>query len=142
MRVKRGPTPRRPWEVPKRTPRSTELKLVNGRAQRIHSLGSRAALSRNQNDRSTITVRRDYLHYIKKYNRFEKRHKKLSAHMSPAFLDVELGDQVRSRSPCAASCPAPSFVRGLCKLQPVAGARVAPRLLARARMPLPWPPLI
>merc|ERR1719331_1352604 len=40
----------------------------------------------------TITIRRDYLHYIKKYNRFEKRHKKLSAHMSPAFLDVEVGD--------------------------------------------------
>merc|ERR1711990_395874 len=41
----------------------------------------------------TITIRRDYLHYIKKYNRYEKRHKKLSAHMSPAFLDVQLGDQ-------------------------------------------------
>jgi small subunit ribosomal protein S11e len=40
----------------------------------------------------TITIRRDYLHYIKKYNRYEKRHKKLSAHMSPAFLDVQLGD--------------------------------------------------
>jgi small subunit ribosomal protein S11e len=43
---------------------------------------------------STITVRRDYLHFIKKYNRFEKRHSKLSAHMSPAFLDVEIGDVV------------------------------------------------
>eukprot|EP00041_Stephanoeca_diplocostata_P001528 m.20325 g.20325 ORF g.20325 m.20325 type:complete len:160 (+) comp12111_c0_seq1:32-511(+) len=42
----------------------------------------------------TITIRRDYLHFIKKYNRFEKRHSKLSAHMSPAFLDVELGDMV------------------------------------------------
>ena len=42
----------------------------------------------------TITVRRDYLHFIKKYNRFEKRHSKLSAHMSPAFLDVELGNSV------------------------------------------------
>jgi ribosomal protein S17 len=43
---------------------------------------------------STVTIRRDYMHYIKKYNRYEKRHKKLSAHMSPAFLDVVLGDQV------------------------------------------------
>ena len=42
----------------------------------------------------TITIRRDYLQYHKKYNRFEKRHGKLSAHMSPAFLDVEVGDQV------------------------------------------------
>eukprot|EP00164_Ancoracysta_twista_P000307 GFYU01000428.1.p1 GENE.GFYU01000428.1~~GFYU01000428.1.p1 ORF type:complete len:174 (-),score=56.14 GFYU01000428.1:214-687(-) len=33
----------------------------------------------------TITVRRDYLHYITKYNRYEKRHAKLSAHCSPAF---------------------------------------------------------
>mmetsp|Transcript_23308 Transcript_23308/g.20685 ORF Transcript_23308/g.20685 Transcript_23308/m.20685 type:complete len:158 (-) Transcript_23308:14-487(-) len=42
---------------------------------------------------NTVTIRRDYMHYIKKYNRYEKRHKKLSAHMSPAFLDVVLGDQ-------------------------------------------------
>ena len=35
--------------------------------------------------RRTIVIRRDYLHYIKKYNRFEKRHKTLSAHASPAF---------------------------------------------------------
>ena len=33
----------------------------------------------------TIVIRRDYLHYIKKYNRFEKRHKTISAHCSPAF---------------------------------------------------------
>merc|ERR1711941_117913 len=33
----------------------------------------------------TCTIRRDYLHYIKKYNRFEKRHKMLSAHVSPEF---------------------------------------------------------
>lgn len=33
----------------------------------------------------TIVIRRDYLHYIKKYNRFEKRHKNLSVHLSPCF---------------------------------------------------------
>lgn len=33
----------------------------------------------------TIVIRRDYLHHIKKYNRFEKRHKNLSAHLSPCF---------------------------------------------------------
>merc|ERR1712159_349844 len=42
----------------------------------------------------TATIRRDYLHYIKKYNRFEKRHKNLSVHVSPAFRDIKLGDQV------------------------------------------------
>nr|AAX48887.1 S11 [Suberites domuncula] len=40
----------------------------------------------------TIVIRRDYLHYIKKYHRFEKRHKNLSAHLSPCFRDVALGD--------------------------------------------------
>merc|ERR1712140_89399 len=42
----------------------------------------------------TIVVRRDYLHYIRKYTRFEKRHKNLSAHMSPCFRDVIAGDVV------------------------------------------------
>merc|ERR1712178_209318 len=42
---------------------------------------------------NTITVRRDYLHYIKKNNRYEKRHKMVSAHCSPAF-DVRQGDEV------------------------------------------------
>ncbi|XP_014059664.1 40S ribosomal protein S11-like [Salmo salar] len=35
----------------------------------------------------TIVIRRDYLHYIRKYNRFEKRHKNMSVHLSPAFRD-------------------------------------------------------
>jgi len=33
----------------------------------------------------TIVIRRDYLHYIKKYKRFEKRHKNISVHCSPCF---------------------------------------------------------
>jgi small subunit ribosomal protein S11e len=41
----------------------------------------------------TIIVRRDYLHYIVKYRRFEKRHKNIAAHCSPAF-DVKDGDIV------------------------------------------------
>lgn len=41
----------------------------------------------------TIVIRRDYLHYIKKYNRFEKRHKNVSVHCSPAFRIVT-GDVV------------------------------------------------
>ena len=43
----------------------------------------------------TCVIRRDYLHFIKKYQRFEKRHRNLSAHISPCFRDVELGDLVR-----------------------------------------------
>lgn len=59
----------------------------------------------------TIIIRRDYLHYISKYSvlkassglvwcsdmcladRYEKRHKNLAAHVSPAFR-VETGDTV------------------------------------------------
>jgi small subunit ribosomal protein S11e len=41
----------------------------------------------------TIIIRRDFLHYIKKYNRYEKRHKNVAVHVSPAFL-VKEGDIV------------------------------------------------
>ena len=41
----------------------------------------------------TIIIRRDYLHYIRKYHRYEKRHKTLPAHCSPCFK-LEPGDQV------------------------------------------------
>uniref|UniRef100_A0A2K5CEN5 Small ribosomal subunit protein uS17 n=1 Tax=Aotus nancymaae TaxID=37293 RepID=A0A2K5CEN5_AOTNA len=37
----------------------------------------------------TTVIRRDYLHYIRKYNCFEKRHKNMSVH-----LDVQIGDIV------------------------------------------------
>merc|ERR1711912_199265 len=43
--------------------------------------------------KNTITVRRDYLHYQSKYRRYEKRHKMISAHCSPAF-DARPGDEV------------------------------------------------
>merc|ERR1711872_757391 len=42
----------------------------------------------------TLVIRRDYLHFIKKYQRYEKRHKTLSAHVSPCFRDIVLGDLV------------------------------------------------
>ncbi|KAI9136229.1 ribosomal protein-like protein S11-2 [Paraphysoderma sedebokerense] len=42
----------------------------------------------------TIIVRREYLHYVPKYNRYEKRHKNVAAHLSPAFVGVNLGDIV------------------------------------------------
>merc|ERR1712199_120893 len=43
--------------------------------------------------KNTITVRRDYLHYQKKYRRYEKRHKMISAHCSPCFAP-KAGDEV------------------------------------------------
>ncbi|CAE8644828.1 unnamed protein product [Polarella glacialis] len=39
----------------------------------------------------TIVIRRNYLHYIKKFHRFEKRHSNLPVHCSPAF-EVTEGD--------------------------------------------------
>ena len=41
----------------------------------------------------TIVMRRDYLHYVKKYNRFEKRHTNVACHISPCFK-VKEGDIV------------------------------------------------
>jgi len=41
----------------------------------------------------TIVIRRDYLHFIRKYNRYEKRHSNIAAHCSPAFK-VKEGDVV------------------------------------------------
>lgn len=42
----------------------------------------------------TVVLRRDYLHFIKKYQRFEKRHHNLPAHLSPAFARTRTGDIV------------------------------------------------
>ncbi|OHT10629.1 40S ribosomal protein S11 [Tritrichomonas foetus] len=44
--------------------------------------------------RRTVIVRRDYLHWIRKYKRFEKRNTKIPAHCSPAFV-VKEGDIVQ-----------------------------------------------
>lgn len=41
----------------------------------------------------TIIIRRQYLHFVPKYARYEKRHSNLAAHVSPAFR-VEEGDTV------------------------------------------------
>uniref|UniRef100_A0ABK0M3R7 Small ribosomal subunit protein uS17 n=1 Tax=Rattus norvegicus TaxID=10116 RepID=A0ABK0M3R7_RAT len=42
----------------------------------------------------TTVICRDYLHYIRKDNRFERRHKNMSVHLSPCFRDVQIGDIV------------------------------------------------
>ena len=41
----------------------------------------------------TVIIRRDYLHYIRKYRRFEKHHENIAAHCTPAF-SVKEGDIV------------------------------------------------
>jgi small subunit ribosomal protein S11e len=59
--------------------------------------------------KNTIIVRRDYLHYIKKYNRFEKRHKNVAAHASPAFR-INEGDNVVIGECRSGSRPLPASV--------------------------------
>merc|ERR1712000_132183 len=41
----------------------------------------------------TIIVRKNYLHFLPKYNRYEKRHTNIPAHISPCFR-VKVGDIV------------------------------------------------
>ena len=41
----------------------------------------------------TIVMRMDYLHFIRKYQRYEKRHTNIAAHISPCFRCNE-GDKV------------------------------------------------
>ncbi|KAJ4887839.1 40S ribosomal protein S11-3 [Raphanus sativus] len=41
----------------------------------------------------TIIVHRNYLHFVKKYQRYEKRHSNIPAHVSPCFR-VKEGDHV------------------------------------------------
>jgi small subunit ribosomal protein S17 len=44
--------------------------------------------------KGTITVRRDYLSYIKKYRRYSRNHSMTAAH-APPCIPVEVGDIVR-----------------------------------------------
>lgn len=41
----------------------------------------------------SIIVRRDYVHFVSKYKRYEKRHKNIPAHISPCF-QIQEGDVV------------------------------------------------
>ena len=43
----------------------------------------------------TITIERNNVRYMKKYERFEKRTSALSAHLPSCIGDVEIGDTVR-----------------------------------------------
>ena len=42
----------------------------------------------------TVVVERNYLHYVRKFNRNEKRSSKLHAHMSPC-IHAKVGDMVK-----------------------------------------------
>jgi len=42
----------------------------------------------------TIVVERSFLHKVQKYDRYEKRNSRISAHMAPC-LDAKIGDEVK-----------------------------------------------
>ncbi len=42
----------------------------------------------------TVIVRREYLHYIRKYKRYERRRSNIPAHL-PACIEVKEGDKVK-----------------------------------------------
>lgn len=42
----------------------------------------------------TVIVERHYIHYVPKYERYERRHKKLAAH-APPCIPLEKGDRVK-----------------------------------------------
>ncbi len=42
----------------------------------------------------TIVVRREYLHYIRKYKRYERRRSNIPAHL-PSCIEVKEGDRVK-----------------------------------------------
>jgi small subunit ribosomal protein S17 len=43
---------------------------------------------------NTVIVRRDYLNYVPKYKRYERRRSNVAAH-SPPCLEIKTGDKVR-----------------------------------------------
>lgn len=42
----------------------------------------------------TVVIERNYLFYVKKYERYERRRSKISAH-APPCLDIKMGDEVK-----------------------------------------------
>ena len=44
--------------------------------------------------KGTVVVRRDHYHYLKKYERYEKRRSRILAH-NPPCIDAQAGDEVK-----------------------------------------------
>lgn len=56
----------------------------------------------------TVVIRRDYLHLVRKYNRYETRKGVISAH-HPGCIDLQVGDTVRAME-CRPISKSKSFV--------------------------------
>merc|ERR1712008_373609 len=81
-------------KFPERLARETTLTKSAPLSARSPSVVAFSPVSSKMKMNRTVVIRRDYLHYVKKYNRFEKRYKNMSVHMSPCFRDVQIGDVV------------------------------------------------
>ena len=46
------------------------------------------------NMKGTVIIKRDYYHYVSKYQRYERRHSRIAVH-SPPCIDAKKGDHVR-----------------------------------------------
>jgi small subunit ribosomal protein S17 len=50
----------------------------------------------SRKSRNTVIIRQDYVQFIKKYQRYERRKKRLSCHLPECLkTEIELGDLVR-----------------------------------------------
>jgi small subunit ribosomal protein S11e len=92
----RRPAPRRCWQPPSpcSAASATLLTLHWLSAGNVNIRGKLiTGVIKTTKMKNTVIIRKDYLHYIKKYNRFEKRHKNTPVHVSPAFR-VRAGDEI------------------------------------------------
>jgi small subunit ribosomal protein S17 len=47
------------------------------------------------NMKNSIVIKRDFLYYLKKYKRYERRHGNITAHCPPCFDNVKNGDTAK-----------------------------------------------
>jgi small subunit ribosomal protein S17 len=76
---------------PKKTCNDVNCPFHGSLALRGHALEGIVVSTKMEN---TIIVRRDYLNYVPKFKRYERRRSNVAAH-SPPCLEVKAGDKVR-----------------------------------------------
>ncbi len=76
---------------PKRTCDDINCPFHGALALRGHSLEGIVVSNKMEN---TIIVRRDYLNYVPKFKRYERRRSNVAAH-TPPCIEVKTGDKVR-----------------------------------------------
>ena len=50
----------------------------------------------NKNSKNTVIIRRDYVKFVKKYQRYERRNVRLACHLPECLMnEIDIGDLVR-----------------------------------------------